>query len=162
MSEAFLNAYANWFGKEDFKGFMSGNFMETDDPLCIAAEPIGGWDSFIDTGKTQEWTSRWYDAHVVCFDGRDSPNNDEPKNRFPYLISEGFVELMRRTHGDDSWQFYQQAIGKPSRGMVSNRVITIGFCEQHKAFDTAIWKLPPPTKMPRVIWLMAAETAAFL
>lgn len=152
MQPSFLDAYSNWMVNnsgdiKSFKGVMGGNPTDISDPLCIAAEPVGGWDSFLDTGKTQEWTSRWYDAHVVAFDGRDSPNNDEPKNRFPYLISEGFVELMKRTHGEDSWQFYQQAIGKPSRGMVSNRVITIGFCEQHKAFDPAVWKFPPPTKI---------------
>ena len=148
MQPSFLDAYSNWMVNnsgdiKSFKGVMGGNPTDISDPLCIAAEPVGGWDSFVDTGKTQEWTSRWYDAHVVAFDGRDSPNNDEPKNRFPYLISDGFVELMKRTHGDDSWQFYQQAIGKPSRGMVSNRVITMGFCEQHKAFDSALWQSPP-------------------
>ncbi len=119
---------------------MAGNPTDISDPLCMAAEPVGGWDTFVDTGKTQEWTSRWYDAHVIAFDGRDSPNNDEPKNSFPFLVSENFVELMRKTHGDDSWQFYQQAIGKPSKGMVSNRVITIGLCERNKAFDDVIWQ----------------------
>lgn len=152
MQPSFLDAYSNWMVNnsspiKSFKGVMGGNPTDISDPLCIAAEPVGGWDSFLDTGKTQEWTSRWYDAHVVAFDGRDSPNNDDPKNRFPYLISEGFVELMKRTHGDDSWQFYQQAIGKPSRGMVSNRVITMGFCEQHKAFDLAVWKSAPTLKI---------------
>jgi hypothetical protein len=38
---------------------MGGNPTDISDPLCTAAEPVGGWDSFIDTGKTQEWTSRW-------------------------------------------------------------------------------------------------------
>lgn len=144
MQPSFLDAYANWMVNNSgeiktFKGVMGGNPTDISDPLCVAAEPIGGWDAFVDTGKTQEWTSKWYNAHVVAFDGRDSPNNDEPKNSFPFLISNGFVELMRQTHGDDSWQFYQQAIGKPSRGMVSNRVITIGMCEEGKAFDEPIW-----------------------
>lgn len=150
MQPSFLDAYANWLVNNSgplkaFNGTMGGNPSDISDPLCIAAEPIGGWDSFIDTGKTQEWTSRWYDAHCVAFDGRDSPNNDEPKNRYPYLISDGFVELMRRTHGDDDWHFWQQAVGKPSKGMVTNRVITIGFCERYNAFDAAVWKSPPPT-----------------
>jgi hypothetical protein len=150
MQPSFLDAYSNWMVNNSgaikaFKGVMGGNPTDISDPLCTAGEPVGGWDSFIDTEKTQEWTSRWYEAHVIAFDGRDSPNNDEPKNSFPFLISGDFVELMKRTHGDDSWQFYQQAIGKPSRGMVSNRVITINFCEQHKAFDFAVWKVPPPT-----------------
>jgi hypothetical protein len=152
MQPSFLDAYSNWMvnnsgEQKSFKGVMGGNPTDISDPLCIAAEPVGGWDTFIDTEKTQEWKSRWYEAHVVAFDGRDNPNRDEPKNSFPFLISDGFVELMRKTHGDDSWQFYQQAIGKPSRGMVSNRVITIGFCQQHKAFDKALWKVPATTKI---------------
>jgi hypothetical protein len=144
MQPSFLDAYSNWMvnnsgDRKTFKGVMGGNPTDISDPLCTAAEPVGGWDSFIDNKKTQEWTSRWYNAHVVAFDGRDSPNNDDPKNSFPFLISAGFVELMRETHGEDSWQFFQQAIGKPSRGMVSNRVITIGMCETGKAFDSPQW-----------------------
>lgn len=152
MQPSFLDAYSNWMVNNSgpikaFKGVMGGNPTDISDPLCIAAEPIGGWDAFIDTKLTQEWTSKWYDAHVVAFDGRDNPNQDEPKNSFPFLISDGFVELMRKTHGDDSWQFYQQAIGKPSKGMVSNRVITVSFCEQHRAFEDVIWATAPTIKL---------------
>lgn len=147
MESSFLDAYANWMVNDGFKGVMGGNPTDVSDPLCTAAEPKGGWDSFIDNGKTQEWTSRWYDAHVVCFDGRDTPNNDEPKNQFPYLITQKFIDLMASTHGVDSWQYYQQAIGKPSRGMVSNRVITIGLCEQYKAFDDIVWLDTDHTKI---------------
>lgn len=147
METSFLDAYANWMVNDGFKGVMGGNPTDISDPLCTAAEPRGGWDSFIDTGKTQEWTSRWYDAHVVAFDGRDTPNNDEPKNRYPYLITQKFIDLMASTHGLDSWQYFQQAIGKPSRGMVSNRVITIGLCEKHHAFESAAWKGTARTKL---------------
>jgi hypothetical protein len=147
MESSFLDAYANWMVNDGFKGVMGGNPTDISDPLCTAAEPRGGWDSFIDTGKTQEWTSRWYDAHVVAFDGRDTPNNDEPKNRYPYLITQKFIDLMASTHGLDSWQYFQQAIGKPSHGMVSNRVITIGLCEKHHAFESAAWKGTARTKL---------------
>lgn len=155
MQPSFLDAYSNWMvnntgSVKAFKGVMGGNPTDISDPLCIAAEPVGGWDSWVDTGLTQEWTSKWYDAHVVAFDGRDNPNRDEPLNSLPFLISDGFVELMRKTHGDDSWQFYQQAIGKPSKGMVSNRVITVTFCEQHKAFDDVVWRDVPPTKLAAI------------
>jgi hypothetical protein len=152
MQHSFLDAYSNWMVNNSgpikaFKGIMGGNPTDIGDPLCIAAEPVGGWDSWIDTKLTQEWTSKWYEAHVVAFDGRDNPNNDHPKNSFPFLISSEFVELTRRTHGDDSWQFYQQAIGKPSKGMVSNRVITVQFCEQHKAFEDVVWETEPAIKL---------------
>jgi hypothetical protein len=152
MQPSFLDAYSNWMVNNSgpvkaFKGVMGGNPTDISDPLCTAAEPIGGWDSWIDTRLTQEWTSKWYDAHVVAFDGRDNPNRDAPHDSLPFLISDGFVELMRKTHGEDSWQFYQQAIGKPSRGMVSNRVITVSFCELHKAFDDVVWRDAPTIRL---------------
>ena len=148
MKSSFLDAYSNWMvnGKA-FKGAMGGNPTDISDPLCIAGEPIGGWEAFVDTGLTQEWTGKWYSAHVVAFDGRDNPNRDGVGNQFPFLISDDFVNQMRSTHGDDSWQFYQQAIGKPSRGMVSNRVITVQFCEQHKAFEDVVWESSPVLKL---------------
>ena len=152
MQPSFLDAYANWMVNNSgalkaFKGAMGGNPTDINDPLCTAGEPVGGWDSWVDTGKTQEWDGKWYDAHVVAFDGRDNPNQDEPINSFPFLISDGFVDQMRKTHGDDSWQFYQQAIGKPSRGMVSNRVITVAFCMEHKAFEDVVWRDAPKIKL---------------
>jgi len=142
MQPSFLDAYANWMVSPGFKGVMGGNPTDISDPLCTAAEPEEGWEAWIDTKVTQEWRSRWYKAWVVAFDGRDTPNNDEPKDSFPFLIGSDFVELMKATHGEDSWQFYQQAIGKPSKGMVSNRVITIGLCTRNKAFDAPIWNGP--------------------
>lgn len=139
MQHSFLDAYANWMvnGKA-FKGVMAGNPTDISDPLCTAAEPDGGWDTFTDTKQTQEWTSKWYGAHVIAFDGRDTPNNDG-KKQYPYLVSKSFVESLASTHGEDSWQYFQQGIGKPSQGMVSNRVITVGLCERHKAFESVIW-----------------------
>ena len=140
MQPSFLDAYTNWMVSDGFQGVMSGNPTDISDPLCVAAEPEGGWDTFIDTGKTQEWVSKWYSAHVVAFDGRDTPNNDDPHVQYPFLVSSSFIDSLRATHGDDSWQLFQQGIGKPSRGMVSNRVITIGLCERNKAFDDPVWK----------------------
>lgn len=139
MQASFLDAYSNWMVSPSFKGVMSGNPTDITDPLCLAAEPVGGWDSFEDTGLTQEWTSRWYGAHVICFDGRDSPNNDDQKVQYPFLISKRYVEALKETHGEDSWQLYQQGIGKPSRGMVANRVITTGLCERHGAFEPSVF-----------------------
>lgn len=140
MQPSFLDAYSNWMVSAGFKGVMGGNPTDISDPLCTAAEPDEGWEAWVDTEKTQEWRSRWYDAWVVAFDGRDTPNNDEPKNSFPFLVGNEYVQLMKKTHGDDSWQFYQQAIGKPSKGMVSNRVITIGLCTRNRAFDAPLWR----------------------
>lgn len=147
MQHSFLDAYANWtVNGAAFKGVMAGNPTDISDPLCTASEPKDGWDAFIDTGKTQEWTSKWNKAHVIAFDGRDTPNNDGGK-QFPYLITKKFVDALAETHGLDSWQYYQQGIGKPSRGMVSNRVITVDLCERNRAFESVIWSGSPITNL---------------
>jgi hypothetical protein len=141
MSEGFLDAYANWYGKRDFKGVMAGNPTDVEDPLCKAAEPLEGWDNFVDTGKTQTWRSKFFDAHVVAFDGRDSPNDDFNTDtpKYHYLISKKKRDAVARTFGEDSWQFANQCIGKPNRLLVANRVITRTLCEQNRALDSVSW-----------------------
>lgn len=147
MQPSLLDAYTNWMSNKGFKGVMAGNPTDISDPLCIASEPRGGWDAFQDNGKTQEWKSKWYEANALAFDGRDTPCNDEPKDRYPYLASSTYVEELKRTHGEDSWQLWQQGIGKPSKNMVSWRVITIGLCEKHHAFDDVVWAGGESTKI---------------
>jgi len=144
MSDGFLNSYSNWFGKEDFKGIMAGNFMETDDPLGTASEPVDGWDSFVDTGKTQSWKSRFYDAQVVALDGRDSPNFDFPDHEeithYKYIIGHKKLNAVAKTHGTNSWQWHSMCIGKPVKGMDIWRVLTKDFCKLHKASEEIIWE----------------------
>lgn len=148
MNENFLHAYANWFGKSDFKGMMAGNFMETDDPLGIASEPVDGWDSWQDSGTTQEWFSRFYDAHVIALDGRNSPNLDFPDEEahYSYLLRQKKLDVIRRTKGTDSWEWWSQCVGKPAKGMDVWRVISKDFCERNKAFEDAVWD-GEPTKL---------------
>ncbi len=150
MNDAFLNAYANWYGKENFKGMMSGNFMETDDPLGTAAEPEGGWDGWVDTGKTQTWKGLFYGANVVALDGRDSPNLDYPiqpdgRPRFPYLIGPKKLEMVKRTKGEDSWEWWSQCVGKPIRGMDIWRVLSKEYCKRNNASDEPMWDGAKPT-----------------
>lgn len=141
MSAGFLDAYSNWYGKEDFKGIMAGNFMQTDDPLGTAAEPVEGWDTFVDTEKTQVWKSKFYNATVIALDGRDSPNFDFPgdKARYPYMIGRKKLEATIATYGKDSWQWCSQCTGKPNRGLNEWRVLTKLLCKQHRAQEDVIW-----------------------
>lgn len=147
MQNSFLDAYSNWTVNPGFKGVMGGNPLDISDPLCTAGEPVGGWDAFIDNGKTQEWRSKWFGANVVAYDGRDTPNNDQPGVLYPFLVTKAWVDSLETTHGADSWQWFSQGIGKPSKNMVSNRVITISFCEKHHAFDEVIWRSSPMLKI---------------
>lgn len=150
MERAFLDAYANWYGKPNFKGIMSGNPFDMEDPLCIAGEPIGGWQSWRDTGKTQTWRSTFYNAAVVAYDGRDSPNMDVPASEpvpYPYIIGRKKIDAVKKTHGEDSWQFHNQCVGKPRPGAQLRRVLSRQLCDQHHAFDNVVWGTQPTTKV---------------
>lgn len=148
MPEGFLNAYSNWYGKPDFKGIMAGNPSDIMDPLCTAAEPKEGWDAWIDTEKTQTWRSTFFDASVIAFDGRDSPNFDFPGQlRYPYMISEKKLNAVAATFGKDSWQYYNQCIGKPNVHGVANRVISKQLCKEHRAFEEVVWNDGRITKL---------------
>lgn len=142
MQRSFLDAYSNWYGKEHFKGLLTGNPTDLDDPLCTAAEPLEGWENWVDTGKTQEWKSKFYGAHVVAFDGRDSPNFDfpGPKPKFSYMIGPKKIEAVKATEGEDSPLFWMQCIGKPRPGAEALKVITQKICQQNRAFEDVIWQ----------------------
>lgn len=150
MQPSFLDAYSNWYGKENFKGIMSGNPFDLEDCLCVAAEPLDGWHSWKDTEKTQTWRSKFYDAFVIAFDGRDSPNLDFPASeptRYKYLIGRKKLKAVEKTHGKDSWQYASQCTGKPRPGAMLRRVITRQLCEEFKAFDDVIWGGAKTTKI---------------
>lgn len=143
MERSFLDAYSNWYGKENFKGLLTGNPTDIEDPLCTAGEPVDGWDQWTDTGKTQEWRSRFYGAWVVAYDGRDSPNLDFPPNlptRYPYLIGRKKLEAVEKTEGQDSPLWWMQCVGKPLPGISKLKVITRQMCEQSQAFESVIWE----------------------
>lgn len=142
MQPTFLDAYSNWYGKENFRGIMSGNPFDLEDCLCRAAEPVEGWGGWKDTEKTQTWRSKFYDAFVVAFDGRDSPNLDYPETaptKFKYLIGRKKLKAVAKTHGKDSWQWASQCTGKPRPGAMMRRVITRQLCEEFRAFEDVVW-----------------------
>lgn len=156
MHTSFLQAYSNWYGKPNFQGILDGNPFDLDDPLCTAGEPEDGWEHWQDNGKTQEWRSKWYNAWVIAFDGRDSPNFDVPEGTpipFPYMIGPKKIEAVKKTEGEDSALFWSQCVGKPRPGAEVRRVITRLLCEQSGAFEAVVWE---GTEVTDVVSLDAA------
>jgi len=143
MSASFLDAYSNWYGKENFQGLLTGNPTDLEDPLCKAAEPIDGWENWADTGKTQEWKSKFYGAHVIAFDGRDSPNFDFPESEpthYKYLIGRKKLKAVAAKEGEDSPLYWMQCVGKPRPGAEKLKVITRQLCEQGGAYEDVVWE----------------------
>lgn len=143
MERSFLDAYSNWYGKANFKGILTGNPTDIEDPLCSAGEPVEGWDQWQDTNKTQEWKSKFYGAWVVAFDGRDSPNLDFPADqptKYHYLIGRKKLEAVAKTEGMDSPLYWMMCVGKPLPGASKMKVITRAMCEQNKAHEEAVWE----------------------
>ena len=102
-----------------------------------------GWDKWQDSGKTQSWRTKFYDAHCIAFDGRDSPNFDYPedkKAKFPYLIGPKKLKAVAETLGNDSPLWWNQCVGKPRPGMEALKVITKRICEDNNAFEEVIWE----------------------
>jgi hypothetical protein len=148
MKRSFLDAYANWYGKLNdrgepaFKGIMSANPLMVTDPSCIASEPMEGWDAWKDTGKTQTWRSTFFNAAVVAYDGRDTPNNDFPQDKGPryhYLIGKKKFDGTVSTFGENSWQYWSQCVGKPNLVMNAWMVLNRQLCKEHHALDHAEW-----------------------
>lgn len=144
MTSAFLNAYSNWYGKPNFRGMMTGNFMSFDDPLGQASEPEHGWGAYDESEKDQCWKSKFFGAHVIALDGRDSPNFQPPWQpgeppKYPYLIGEKKFNAVRKTYGENSWQWFSQCLGKPSLTSLWNRVITRAMCDLHKVTEDVTW-----------------------
>lgn len=142
MRRSFLDAYANWYGKPDFKGILCGNPLEVTDPLGIAAEPPEGWTAMKVPEKTTTWRSRFYNAWVINLVGTDSPNFDYPRGhgiKYPYLISWKKLEAVAATHGKDSLMYSSQCEGVMRPTLQGKRVITKELVREHGGYDNAIW-----------------------
>ncbi len=132
--------------KGNFKGLFCGNPIGNNDPLDKMAEPEAGWGTEPDSETTEVWRNKW-GGITINMDGRDSPNNDEPKNSFPYLLSEKDIERTANRCGKDSMEYWTQVIGKRKPGLWSNRVLTRQMCENFGAFEQVLWSGKKNTKV---------------
>jgi hypothetical protein len=129
-------AYLN---KGKFKGVFVGNPIGEGDPLDKIAEPKDGWDSIPEPTKTTTWDNKFPEGRTINLVGTDSPNFDEPKNRYPYMIDETDIAYIESVWGRDSHEMYNQALGIRKPGLNARRVITREMCQNFGAHEKAIW-----------------------
>ncbi len=145
MEESYLTSIEH-MDKGDFKGTFCGNPIGNNDPLDKMSEPEAGWGTEPDSEKTEVWRNKWGGV-TINLDGRDSPNNDDPPNRYPYLIGSKDIERTANRCGKDSMEYWTQVIGKRKPGLWSNRVLTRQMCENFGAFEPALWSGNKTTKV---------------
>jgi len=141
MDSSFLKAIANMAQNEDFQCIIIGNPSDPYDPLGRAAEPVEGWQAYNDIIKTTVWNTKFMSGRCVNLIGIDSPNFDPPaekKVRYPCLIKAASIELVKKTFGEQSFEYESQCIGRMRVGTLGRRVITHEICEQGHVSDTEI------------------------
>lgn len=140
MERGFLDSMSNLRKNPVFRSIALGNPKDRTDPLGMACEPKGGWDTHSQDEKTSSWKTRWGGIAIqLC--GTDSPNYDYPRGLNPYrgLIRPEDIERDLEYYGRDSLQFSMMNLGIMPRDGGVRRVITRSLCESNMALEEAIW-----------------------
>ncbi len=119
-------------------------------PLDVVCEPVGGWTSIKEDGKTKTWKCKKLPTHPVqctCvnLDSLDSPNSPYPidKPKFPRLSGPAMLKVY--TEGSES--YWSQGRGTFKFGLALFKIITPEICEQFNAFTGPIWDGSPRTNI---------------
>lgn len=145
------NARGELLPHRGYKAVFIGNPNPTrpENPLHVIAEPIGGWSSIPNDGKTHVWDCLYMNGRCINLDGLDSPNNDYPeidgKPRWVHLSNRQQIEQMERTHGKDSEEYWTNGRGVVRLGLASKKIITMELCRQFNALDIATFDGAEPT-----------------
>jgi len=132
--------------KGDFKMVGCANPIGLGDPADKMSEPVNGWGTEPQSDRTEVWRNKW-GGITINLDGRDTPNNDEPKNSYGYLINELDIERTLKRCGPDSSAYWTQVIGKRKVGLLEHRVLTYTMCKMFGAFEEVVWKASPSFKV---------------
>lgn len=146
MQQPYYDMLAN-LNKRDFKGVFVGNPIGEGDPLDKISEPKEGWDAHPEPTKTDVWENKFPEGRTINLVGTDSPNFDEPKNQYPYLIDETDIAYIESVWGAQSSQMYNQALGVRKPGLSARKVISREMCQNFGAHEKAIWGSEHRTKV---------------
>ena len=148
MNASFLSAFSNLNKNEDFRAVVIGNPSDTTDPLGMAAEPIDGWGTQMETAKTTVWQTRFMGGVCVNLIGTDSPNFDpQTRNKFKYLINEQKIKETLSFFPKESPEYYSQCVGSMKISIMARRVITRQMCRQFGALGMPLWMGTERTKI---------------
>ena len=148
MGPSMLSAFSNLNKNVDFKAIILGNPSDTTDPLGMAAEPIDGWGTQMETSKTTVWQTRFMGGVCVNLIGTDSPNFDAAtRNKFKYLINEQKIKETLSFFPKESPEYYSQCVGSMKISMMARRVITRQMCRQFGALGMPLWMGTERTKI---------------
>jgi len=141
------NALPNAASAEDFRAMMLANPLDRLSIFGQMYEPEGGWSSISDTDLS--WRAK-KGALVLHFDGLQCHNmvlynklSDEEykKQRYKWMISPEYVDEIRKSHTEDSVEWWKYVRGfPPPDGMVS-RVFPSIILERSE--KDVIYDLPP-------------------
>jgi hypothetical protein len=154
MPKAFVDSISNLSKNRDFRVIGLGNPKDRTDALGMLGEPEVGWDSIGNAEKTRTFPGRRPRSIVIQFVGTDSPNYDEPRNQFPFLIKPEDIEADAIFYGRDSLQFTMMNEGNMPRDAQARRVITRSMVMRGMAMEPPVWQ--SEDKLTKILALDAA------
>jgi hypothetical protein len=122
--------------------------FDTFGKLVEPADSEGGWAVTEDITKTTVWKTRKDRGVCVNLVGTDSPNHDEPRNRFAkWMPSVEDVDASLAYYGKDSAQALMFVLGVFPKDAQSRRVLTPALCRKFCAQDDVVWQGEPQFKV---------------
>lgn len=125
----------------------SGNPNDPTNSFGQLCEPKIGWDLLEQGDGDQVWESR--SGEVLRLDGLAAPNlipgpGKEPCQR---KITHRYIEYVRKTFGEGSWQWMMWVRAKFLLQIMEKRLFVRKFAERYHAFDDPQWSDDPLTNL---------------
>ncbi len=118
IAPAIYMAFANAVSAPDFVGGLLSNPVEKASEFGKWCEPKNGWSSIHDTDLF--WETKTPNGICLHFDGLQSPNIKAGTTIFPYLLTQDYIDFIRKQYGEDSLEWWMYIRGFfPPDGTVS-------------------------------------------
>lgn len=117
----------------------SGNPNDASNSFGQLCEPKQGWDALVQGDGDQVWESRT--GEVLRLDGLAAPNLRAGPGKEPCAakITHRYIEYVRRTYGEGSWQWAMWVRAKFLISVLGRRLFIRKFAERWHAFDPPNW-----------------------